>query len=232
MATTRNIQMQYFNGTDYDTLYPQTQYSNIIGTPSLSFSNITGTVTTSQLPTIPINKGGTGQTSASAGLGALTYGASTTSSLSNSYYFAVASGSTTGRKVSMSTLGNYIKNNYSGGGDFLYGDMIRSTATGEDIDVVFPSHSGCRLMMVFIISESFWSGSRNWFWPCIRGQNSSSYTPQDGYLVYNPDRGNFAGRNAAYEFYSNNAITLKSGVWGNLTQGATVLVLYGISAPY
>ena len=31
MATTRNIQMQYFNGTDYDTLYPNTLINNVEG---------------------------------------------------------------------------------------------------------------------------------------------------------------------------------------------------------
>ena len=40
MATTRNIQMNYFNGTDYDTLYPQINLNNSVG--SLSFSNISG----------------------------------------------------------------------------------------------------------------------------------------------------------------------------------------------
>lgn len=29
MATTKNIQMQYFNGTDYDTLYPQINIENV-----------------------------------------------------------------------------------------------------------------------------------------------------------------------------------------------------------
>ena len=30
MATTHNITITYFNGTDYDTLYPQIQPSNIL----------------------------------------------------------------------------------------------------------------------------------------------------------------------------------------------------------
>lgn len=71
MATTRNIQMQYYNGTDYDVLYPMANYQNMVGTPpgisgDLSFSDISGTVSTSQLPTVPINKGGTGATSAAS----------------------------------------------------------------------------------------------------------------------------------------------------------------------
>lgn len=42
MATTRNIQMQYYNGTDYDTLYPMTNLSNITGrlnATNVSYSN-------------------------------------------------------------------------------------------------------------------------------------------------------------------------------------------------
>ena len=31
MATTKNIQMQVFNGTDYDTLYPKVNLANSIG---------------------------------------------------------------------------------------------------------------------------------------------------------------------------------------------------------
>ena len=46
MATTRNIQMQYFNGTDYDTLYPEnkclkTTGGTMTGNISMSNQNIT-----------------------------------------------------------------------------------------------------------------------------------------------------------------------------------------------
>ena len=41
MATTRNIQMQYFNGTDYDTLYPQIDLNNTVG--SLDSGKVFGT---------------------------------------------------------------------------------------------------------------------------------------------------------------------------------------------
>lgn len=43
MATTRNIQMQYYNGTDYDTLYPQVNLSNVSGNlnaTNVSYSNL------------------------------------------------------------------------------------------------------------------------------------------------------------------------------------------------
>lgn len=182
MATTRNIQMQYYNGTDYDVLYPMANYQNMVGTPpgisgDLSFSDISGTVSTSQLPTVPINKGGTGATSASqarsnlgitpgnigaaasshnhsasnitsgtlpltrggtgatsasGAVGSLTYGATTTGSLSNSYYFPCASSSSTGRRVGLDTLGNYIMNTFGGSGGGLSYKTGSYTGTGTN----------------------------------------------------------------------------------------------------
>lgn len=60
MATTRNIRMSYFNGTDYDTLYPETISSQVIG-------GLSGTInlSTQVTGTLPIANGGTGATSAS-----------------------------------------------------------------------------------------------------------------------------------------------------------------------
>ena len=51
MATTRNIVITYFNGTDYDTLYPQTQASLIQagtfpGTVLANANSVTSTTTT------------------------------------------------------------------------------------------------------------------------------------------------------------------------------------------
>ena len=51
MATTRNIVMTYFNGTDYDTLYPRTQASLIqagtfSGTILANANSVTSTTTT------------------------------------------------------------------------------------------------------------------------------------------------------------------------------------------
>ena len=62
-----NIEMQYYNGSSYDKLYPQITPNNINGKLSASqlpnISNLNGTISTTQLPTIPVNKGGTGLTS-------------------------------------------------------------------------------------------------------------------------------------------------------------------------
>lgn len=183
--------MQYYNGTDYDVLYPMANYQNMVGTPpgisgDLSFSDISGTVSTSQLPTVPINKGGTGATSAasarsnlgitpgnigaaasshnhnasnitsgtlpltrggtgatsaSGANGSIVYGSSTLSSLSTSYYLPVASSSSSGYKVSMSTLGNYIMNTFggsSGGLSYKTGSYIGSGSTTNTIQIGSP----------------------------------------------------------------------------------------------
>lgn len=56
MATTRNIVITYFNGTDYDTLYPQTQASLIqAGTfqgTVIANSTSVATTTTTQIRNI------------------------------------------------------------------------------------------------------------------------------------------------------------------------------------
>lgn len=66
-----NIEMQYYNGSSYDTLYPQITPDNIDGKLSASqlpnISGLNGTITTYQLPTIPVSRGGTGFTSYSTG---------------------------------------------------------------------------------------------------------------------------------------------------------------------
>ena len=91
-----NIQMEYFNGTNYDTLYPTTNLSNTTGT-------------------LPINNGGTGQTTAANALYSLISGCSTTSSLSSSYYFPLQYGSSA-RRITVSNLLNYIENNMENSG--------------------------------------------------------------------------------------------------------------------
>lgn len=50
MATTRNIQMQYFNGTDYDTLYPYTT-NELIGSLPITGGTMTGNLVLNGDPT-------------------------------------------------------------------------------------------------------------------------------------------------------------------------------------
>ena len=202
MATTRNIQMQYYNGTDYDVLYPMANYQNMVGTPpgisgDLSFSDISGTVSTSQLPTVPINKGGTGATSAASarsnlgitpgnigaaasshnhnasnitsgtlpltrgGTGAtsasgangnIVYGSSTLTSLSTSYYLPVASSSSNGYKVSMTTLGNYIMNTFGGSSSALTYSSGSYIGTGSTSRVTI--NTSITPLLLFVFGES------------------------------------------------------------------------------
>lgn len=83
-----NIRMSYFNGSSYDTLYPQTLASNLSGV-------------------LPANKGGTGQSSLSSAMYSLINSGITTS-LSSSSYVPFITGSSA-NKCTISTLSNYIK---------------------------------------------------------------------------------------------------------------------------
>ena len=86
MATTKNITMKQFNGNDYDTLYPQTQGSQIIGS-------------------VPIVSGGTGGINATSGMYNLLNGMSTIAPATNDLFpFKDVSGSTSG----LVTLTNLI----------------------------------------------------------------------------------------------------------------------------
>ena len=86
MATTKNITMKQFNGTDYDTLYPKTQGSQITGA-------------------VPITSGGTGGTNAKTGMYNLLNGMSTITPATNDLFpFKDVSGSTSG----LVTLANLI----------------------------------------------------------------------------------------------------------------------------
>ena len=95
---TRNIQMQYYNGSSYDILYPETSYSNL-----------TGTMSTSNLPTIPVEKGGTGATNYGNAIYNLISNASSYSTISDNDWFAMTH-SGVGRKITWAN----IKKNISG----------------------------------------------------------------------------------------------------------------------
>lgn len=82
MAVNKNITMKQYNGTDYDTLYPQTIASQISG--QIPSSQISGQ--------IPVSKGGTGATDAKAARQNL--GAVTTFILSTTLYESGWTGTT------------------------------------------------------------------------------------------------------------------------------------------
>ena len=94
MATTKNIIMKQFNGTDYDTLYPKT-----IG------AQITGAV--------PIASGGTNGTTASSGVNNLVAGLSQITPASNDLFpFRDVSGNT-GGSVTLANLVNVLSSDFS-----------------------------------------------------------------------------------------------------------------------
>ena len=92
MATTKNIIMKQFNGTDYDTLYPKTVAAQIIGT-------------------VPIASGGTNGTTAPSGVNNLVAGLSQITPASNDLFpFRDISGNT-GGSVTLANLAVALGNN-------------------------------------------------------------------------------------------------------------------------
>ena len=92
MATTKKITMKYFNGTDYDTLYPKTTAAQITGT-------------------VPIASGGTNGTSAPSGVNNLVAGLSQITPASNDLFpFRDVSGNT-GGSVTLANLATALGNN-------------------------------------------------------------------------------------------------------------------------
>lgn len=92
MATTKNIIMKQFNGTDYDTLYPKTIAAQITGT-------------------VPIASGGTNGATASSGVNNLVAGLSQIAPASNDLFpFRDVSGNT-GGSVTLANLAVALGNN-------------------------------------------------------------------------------------------------------------------------
>lgn len=96
------VEMNYFNGSNYEPLYPSTTMSQVSG--NLSVSRLTGTV--------PISSGGTNATSAGKGLYNLINGSSTQTTLAtNDYISFMDYSSSNGGKITVSNLLNYLNNN-------------------------------------------------------------------------------------------------------------------------
>lgn len=219
MAINRNIVMEYFNGTDYDVLWPQANYQNMSGTkpscsyselsgtkPSYSYSEITGSVPSSDLPTVPLTKGGTGQTSATAGLGALIYGANERIGLASNLYIAGASGSNAGYKVSMANLGDYISKNYASG----YPTMVVQSyvGTGNDVTVTFPTYSGCILKAVKVMGDLRYDVTYGYFEPMIKRDTN-----------YNSTVG---GSLAIYSSGTSTDLSMRSSIWCSFISDYTI----------
>ena len=94
MATTKNIIMKQFNGTDYDTLYPKTIGAQIAGA-------------------VPIASGGTNGTTAPSGVNNLVAGLSQIAPASNDLFpFRDISGNT-GGSVTLANLVNVLSSDFS-----------------------------------------------------------------------------------------------------------------------
>lgn len=102
MATIKQ-RVHRFNGTDYDTIHYETSSACVL----LSNGNYLSSYESRLTSTLSISNGGTGQTTASNAVHALTNGATTVTSLNSNYYFPLSTGSY-GRKVSLDTLANYF----------------------------------------------------------------------------------------------------------------------------
>ena len=139
MATTRNIEMQYFNGTDYDTLYPKVNFSNTTGTLAVSrggtgmtsnpsmLTNLSSTSAANVFQSSPrpgitgtlaVNHGGTGSTNAGGAMYNLINGLSAVSGLADGDWIPVqdvSAGKSGGRKIrfdnfaSSLTMKNVVK---------------------------------------------------------------------------------------------------------------------------
>ena len=122
----KNIEMNWFNGSGYEVLYPYVNLSNSTGNLDIS-SRTTGT--------LPLNRGGTGGTSATTGLYNLISGSSILTTLATGDLIPfqdVSSGNA--KRISVSDLINYIDDNLNTGGiDIDSGHYIGSGSLEKTI---------------------------------------------------------------------------------------------------
>lgn len=102
MATLKQ-RVHRFNGTDYDTIHYETSSACVLLSNGNYLSSYESRLTSPET----IANGGTGQTTASDAVHALTNGATTVTSLNNNYYIPLSTGQY-GRKVSLGALAKYF----------------------------------------------------------------------------------------------------------------------------
>lgn len=198
-----NIEMNSYNGSSYDQLYPTVNLANVTG--KLTLSNTT--------ETLSISRGGTGATNANSAMYNLINGLSSLSSPAINDYIAVqdvSAGSSGGRKVTLSNLINAINNS----NNFLVKKLIKNNVK------IFATESQYTSLGITINSLIGYfpiifkiSGANGDSWFRIGSDSGSS----GEYISVNPGY-NFA----SIEGINNNNITLKlfnldsSGVsWSN-----------------
>lgn len=138
----KNIEININNGSTYDTLYPKTDYNNIINTPTI--------------PSVPISiaNGGTNGTTGSAGIYNLTNPCSTRSasqlnSYASSTYIPCYYGSA-GYKFSLNSIMTYVNNNVSAGVKLKYGSV---NGTGTSSGTLYTISVGATPKMFIISGE-------------------------------------------------------------------------------
>ena len=195
---TYNIEMNQYNGSSYDQLYPKTSYSNLTGTkPSYSFSEISGTLGTSQYSTIPINKGGTNGTSANQAMYNLINGMSTLTSAADGDYIPiqdVSAGSSGGRKITVANL----LGNISSGGTNLFVESFIYTGTGSStLNIVLEDRlSFCEIYLLMINPASPRENGMIW--------NNVNYGQKSIPLVFSGNNGSYYDAGLTYNIGSNN----------------------------
>ena len=163
----KNIEMNYYNGSEYEVLYPYVNLTNSTGNLNIS-SRTTGT--------LPLNRGGTGGTSATSGLYNLISGSSILTTLATGDLIPfqdVSSGNA--KRISVSDLINYIDDNLNTG--------------GIDID------SGHYIGDGNNVKKTISTYVQAYFFACFR--NNSSYS-------VDPTRGGFDGAFIAIKGDNNN----------------------------
>ena len=176
MATTKNIIMKQFNGTDYDTLYPKTVAAQIAGA-------------------VPIASGGTNGTTASSGVNNLVAGLSQIAPASNDLFpFRDISGNT-GGSVTLANLVVALRNNgvitssnlveqasALGLAKIQAGSYVGTGTYGANNQTVITCGFKPKLVMVFgdYVDISEYSGDSGIFWG-----NSGFLISGDFVLGYN-----------------------------------------------
>ena len=207
MATTKNITMKQFNGTDYDTLYPKT-----IG------AQITGAV--------PIASGGTNGTTAPSGVNNLVAGLSQIAPASNDLFpFRDISGNT-GGSVTLANLAVALGNN----GVITPSNLAAQASalgfskiqTGSYVGTgTYGSDNPCSLTFDFIPKFIIFTNIKNDNGKCVNTVSDTSYimlNPQILTTAYVEGAGfGYQGTRKPYGAKSKDGKTI---YWWNLDSGS------------
>lgn len=160
---TRNIEMNYYNGSSYEVLYPSANLNNSIGSIDISSktsgnldinNRTTGNLNISSRTTgtLPINRGGTGGTTATSALYNLINGSSILTTLATGDYFPLqdVSGSNA-KRITVSNLINYLEGQLDiSGGVTLKNGTYYGTGASSGITI----NTGMKVKAFFLYQYS------------------------------------------------------------------------------